>query len=49
LYLAAGNGVEIFQPLTTELSRADFNEDGIIDFGDYVVIADAWLSEHMWP
>jgi len=49
LYLAVGNWAEIFQPLTPELSRADFNEDGKIDLRDFVVIADAWLSKYMWP
>ena len=49
LYLAAGNFVEMFQPLTPALSRADFNEDGKINFRDYVFVADAWLSEYMWP
>jgi hypothetical protein len=49
LYLAAGNLVELFQPLTPELSMADFNEDGKIDFRDFVFIADSWHSEFMWP
>jgi hypothetical protein len=49
LYLVAGNAAEIFQPLTLALSRADFNDDGKIDFRDFVVIANEWLSEHKWP
>ena len=28
---------------------ADLHQDGQIDFRDYVVLADQWLEELLWP
>jgi hypothetical protein len=30
-------------------SAAELQEDGVIDFKDYAVLADAWLDELLWP
>ena len=28
---------------------ADLDSDGDVDLKDYAVLADGWLSEHLWP
>jgi len=49
LYLAAGSGSELYQPLQPALSPVDPYEDGKINFKDYAVLADVWLAERLWP
>jgi len=30
-------------------SRFDMNIDGVVDFKDFVALADEWLDELLWP
>jgi hypothetical protein len=45
-YIATdGDGV-LDQPL---FSLADLNGDGLIEFGDFALLANAWLKKQLWP
>ncbi|MHC4726992.1 MAG: LamG domain-containing protein [Planctomycetota bacterium] len=44
---AATNGTGIFDlPL---ISPVDLNDDNIIDFKDFAILADNWLDKNLWP
>lgn len=49
LYLAAGRGGELYQPLQPVLSPFDPYKDGKISFRDFAVMAEKWLKESLWP
>jgi len=49
LYLAAGAGSELYQPLQPVLARFDPYQDGKINFNDLAVLASAWLQQKLWP
>ena len=49
LYLAAGTGSELHQPLQPVLSHFDPYHDGKINFKDLAVLASAWLQQKLWP
>lgn len=45
--LVAGQGQDLYQPLDNP--ELDIYEDGKIDFMDFSVLADQWLTEQLWP
>ena len=49
LYLAAGVGSELYQPLQPALSPVDPYEDGKINFMDIATLGEWWLRESLWP
>ncbi len=49
LYLAAGSGNELYQPLQPVLSPVDPDEDGKITLRDFAALAELWLKESLWP
>jgi len=49
LYLAAGSGSKLHQPLQPVLSPVDPDQDGEITFRDFAVLAEWWLKESLWP
>ena len=49
VYLAAGAGSELQQPLQPFLSRIDPYRDGNIDLKDLAVLGHAWLQTKLWP
>ena len=49
LYLAAGDGAELTQPVYPVLSVADVDGDGIVNLKDFAVLVKGWMSEHLWP
>jgi hypothetical protein len=49
VYLFAGAGSELQQPLQPFLSRFDPYRDGNIDFKDLAVLGHAWLQIRLWP
>jgi len=46
LYLVEPAG-SVYVPL--EDWRADINDDDKVDFNDYVILANNWLDEILWP
>ena len=49
VYLFAGAGSELQQPLQPFLSRFDPYRDGNIDFKDLAVLGHVWLQIRLWP
>ena len=49
VYLAAGEGAQLTQPVYPVLSRADVNGDGRVDLQDFAALMQGWLSEYLWP
>jgi len=49
LYLAAGSGSELHQPLQPVLSPVDPDDDGKITLRDFAALAELWLKESLWP
>ncbi|AQQ69821.1 hypothetical protein SMSP2_00155 [Limihaloglobus sulfuriphilus] len=49
LWLFAGSGEELLQPLTPAVSPADPNKDGIIDLLDFAQIIKNWNRQIFWP
>ncbi len=49
LYLAAGPDAAAHQPLKPVLAPVDPCENGRIDFADFALLAQRWLSEILWP
>ncbi len=49
VYLAAGPGAELHQPLQPMLSRINAYDDGNVDFKDIAVLGANWLQVQLWP
>ena len=43
----ATNGTGVFDQRL--LTPADLNDDNIIDFGDFALLAEHWLENQIWP
>ena len=48
-YLTLGNTGQLHQPLEPVFSIYDLVKDGRINFIDYSVLAEAWLTNSLWP
>jgi len=49
LYLAAGAGSELIQPLEPVLTNSDLTNDGTINLADFAMITQDWLKQQFWP
>jgi hypothetical protein len=49
VYLAAGSGGEVIQPVSPVLTDADTNADGKVNLIDFAGLTEKWMSEGLWP